>query len=60
VLKPEKMRGCSCGRSPVGRCIGWHILSEERYQEKLTEYNKMSKKQKTGLYHAKAIDGLGE
>ena len=55
-----KEGGCSCGRSPVGRCIGWHKLTEERYQKALIEYNKMSKSQKTGRYHAKAIDGLGE
>ena len=27
-----------CGRSPTGKCIGWHNLSEEEYQEKLKEY----------------------
>ena len=26
---------CGCGRSPTGKCIGWHNLSEEEYQEKL-------------------------
>jgi len=24
---------CGCGRSPTGKCIGWHELSEEQYQE---------------------------
>ena len=28
---------CGCGRSPTGKCIGWHNLSEEEYQEKLKE-----------------------
>ena len=28
---------CGCGRSPTGKCIGWHKLSEEEYQEKLKE-----------------------
>ena len=37
---------CGCGRSPIGRCIGWHTLSEEEYQEKLEEY-KQRKKKKT-------------
>jgi len=23
---------CGCGRSPTGKCIGWHGLSEEMYQ----------------------------
>jgi hypothetical protein len=29
---------CGCGRSPTGKCIGWHNLSEEEYREKLKEY----------------------
>jgi len=30
---------CGCGRSPTGRCCGWHALTESAFQEKLTEYN---------------------
>jgi hypothetical protein len=26
---------CGCGRSPTGKCIGWHKLSEEEYQKNL-------------------------
>ena len=29
---------CGCGRSPNGKCIGWHALSEEKYREKETAY----------------------
>ncbi len=25
---------CGCGRSPTGKCIGWHGLSEDMYQHK--------------------------
>ena len=25
---------CTCGRSPTGKCVGWHKLSEEDYQIK--------------------------
>ena len=25
---------CTCGRSPTGKCVGWHNLSEEDYQNK--------------------------
>ena len=32
------MDDCGCGRSPNGKCIGWHSLSEEEYQEKLKAY----------------------
>ena len=27
---------CGCGRSKTGYCVGWHSLSEEDYQKKLT------------------------
>jgi len=30
---------CGCGRSPTGKCIGWHSLSEKEYQDKLDAYN---------------------
>jgi len=23
---------CGCGRSPSGRCVGWHNLNEEQYK----------------------------
>jgi hypothetical protein len=29
---------CGCGRSPTGKCIGWHSLTEEQYKEKLAQY----------------------
>ena len=28
---------CGCGRSPTGKCIGWHALSEEEYQDELNK-----------------------
>ena len=37
------MDDCGCGKSPSGKCIGWHRLSEEEYQEKLKEYEENSK-----------------
>ena len=27
-----------CGRSPTGKCVGWHKLTEEEYKQKLREY----------------------
>lgn len=30
---------CGCGRSPTGKCIGWHGLTEDMYKAKLEEYN---------------------
>jgi len=32
--------GCGCGRSPTGKCIGWHSLTEEQYQQKISEWDK--------------------
>jgi len=29
---PEEFGKCGCGRSPTGKCCGWHGLSEEMYQ----------------------------
>jgi hypothetical protein len=39
---------CGCGRSPTGKCIGWHKLSEE-YQEKLKEYQDKEKEEDSKL-----------
>ena len=33
-----EVKKCGCGRSPSGKCIGWHGLSEDDYQKKLAAY----------------------
>ena len=33
------MASCSCGRSPTVKCVGWHDLSEEQYQQKKSVYD---------------------
>ena len=38
--QPEEFGACGCGRSPTGKCIGWHGLTEEQYQTALDEYEK--------------------
>ena len=30
---------CGCGRSPTGKCIGWHSLTEDAYKLKRDEYD---------------------
>ena len=35
---------CGCGRSPTGKCIGWHDLTEEDY---LKNQNYLKKNLKT-------------
>ena len=32
------MAECGCGRSPTGKCLGWHGLTEEQYQERKAAY----------------------
>ena len=34
----DEVGKCGCGRSPTGKCIGWHGLTEEAFKEKLAEY----------------------
>jgi hypothetical protein len=34
----EDIGKCGCGRSPTGKCIGWHGLTEEMFQARLAEY----------------------
>jgi len=34
----DKVGQCGCGRSPTGKCIGWHGLSKQEFKEKLQEY----------------------
>ena len=34
----KKKETCPCGRSPIGRCVGWHGLTENEYQVKLAEW----------------------
>ena len=33
------MADCNCGRSPTGKCVGWHGLSEQQYQERKSNYD---------------------
>jgi hypothetical protein len=34
----SKVGQCGCGRSPTGKCIGWHGLSEAEFQSRLQNY----------------------
>ena len=38
MAKPEVAGRCGCGRSPTGQCCGWHALTEEAYQARLSEF----------------------
>ncbi len=34
----EEIGRCGCGRSPTGKCIGWHGLTEEQFKDALEKY----------------------
>lgn len=34
---PEEFGKCGCGRSPTGKCVGWHGLTEEQWIEGKTQ-----------------------
>jgi len=34
----EEFGSCGCGRSPTGKCIGWHGLSESQFAERKELY----------------------
>jgi hypothetical protein len=34
----EDFGACGCGRSPNGKCIGWHALSPQEYEDALVKY----------------------
>ena len=34
----SKVGQCGCGRSPTGKCIGWHGLTEDQYKQALEKY----------------------
>ena len=49
--KSEEFGKCGCGRSPTGKCIGWHGLTEEQYQKALNDYElELYKKQAQELW----------
>jgi hypothetical protein len=37
--KPGTVGQCGCGRSPTGKCCGWHALTEGEYRVKKDEYD---------------------
>lgn len=43
----EDVGTCGCGRSPTGKCIGWHGLSEDDYKARLEEFNRNQQSRNT-------------
>ena len=44
--EPQKF-GCECGRSPTGKCVGWHRLSDTGYVDMFAKWQKASQGFKT-------------
>ncbi|MFQ3360926.1 MAG: hypothetical protein ACKVLI_05230 [Alphaproteobacteria bacterium] len=40
----NKENKCGCGRSPTGKCIGWHALSEEIFAKRKEAYEAKQEK----------------
>ena len=36
--RTEDVGKCGCGRSPTGKCIGWHGLNEQQLKEAQEKY----------------------
>jgi hypothetical protein len=34
----EEFGRCGCGRSPNGKCVGWHGLSDEEFAHRKEQY----------------------
>lgn len=61
VNDSEEIGKCGCGRSPTGKCIGWHGLSEEQYKEKLNQYElEQYKRQAQSLWSDSCTSGRAE
>ena len=41
-VNQAKTGTCGCSRSPTGDCIGWHSLSEQAFQQKLSEWQQQN------------------
>ena len=37
-IEQKESRDCLCGRSPTGKCMSWHALSENVYLQRKSQY----------------------
>lgn len=37
-VNDKEFGSCGCGRSPTGKCVGWHALPMQEYLEKLEDW----------------------
>lgn len=61
MSKPEVAGQCGCGRSPTGKCCGWHALTEAEYKEKKDAYDLAEyQKQAASLWSDSCTSGRSE
>jgi hypothetical protein len=46
---------CGCGRSPTGKCCGWHGLTEEEYRQQLAIYEDKKNREFSKLENGKTL-----
>ena len=52
---------CGCGRSPTGKCIGWHGLTEDAYKEAKSKWEfEQYKKEQQEIWGDSCTSGRGE
>jgi hypothetical protein len=57
----EEIGKCGCGRSPTGKCIGWHGLNEEQLAEARNQWDlKEYAKQAQTLWNDSCTSGRSE
>lgn len=47
INNSDEKFGCPCGRSPIGKCVGWHRLSDTGYVDMFAKWQKESQGFKT-------------
>jgi hypothetical protein len=41
----DKIGSCGCGRSPTGKCIGWHGLNDQQLAEARKNWKEQTEKE---------------
>lgn len=59
--KVEVAGQCGCGRSPTGKCCGWHALTEYEYLRRKDEYDLLKYQQEAAeLWSDSCTSGRSE
>jgi len=57
----EEFGKCGCGRSPTGKCIGWHGLTEEQFKAAKDNWDlEQYQKQAAELWNDSCTSGRAE